>query len=218
MILKPPKGAMLNRGHPLARGLVYCGLFNEGGGNIVNDLSGNGNKGSLIADTHFVSGKFGPCLSFDGTEDSVSLKKSILLSYHIPRTISIWFSATALGGVLLGGVSPQYYPYIDATRVYIRSGGAVSILHEGITLNQWHNLIITGPGSNIGPLLYIDGKLIGQFSVDAQPNITHIGAFSIGTSSFNGLIDNVQIYNRALTATEVLSLYRDPFQMFWVDL
>ena len=45
MILKPPKGAMLNRGHPLSRGLKGCWLMNEGGGKIVNDLSGNGNTG-----------------------------------------------------------------------------------------------------------------------------------------------------------------------------
>ena len=45
--LKPPLGARLIPGHPLANGLVGCWLMNEGSGNKVYDLSGNGNSGTL---------------------------------------------------------------------------------------------------------------------------------------------------------------------------
>ena len=44
---KPPLGIRLNPGHPLARGLVGCWLMNEGGGNLVRDLSSNNNNGTI---------------------------------------------------------------------------------------------------------------------------------------------------------------------------
>ena len=40
---KPPLGSRIDTGHPLAQGLVACWLFNEGGGTLVRDITGNGN-------------------------------------------------------------------------------------------------------------------------------------------------------------------------------
>jgi len=78
--LKPVRGIRLNKSHPLVRGLVGCWLFNEGSGNIVQDSSGNGNTGSLIADTHWVPGKSGPALDFDGTGDNVEIAHNDILN------------------------------------------------------------------------------------------------------------------------------------------
>ena len=86
MILKPPKGAMLNRGHPLALGLVGCWLMNEGGGNIVNDLSGNGNTGVFVGDgVSWSAGKYGPGISLAGSDDYVSLGTNACILGSIPQ-------------------------------------------------------------------------------------------------------------------------------------
>ena len=54
-------------------GLVAYYLMNEAGDNQVFDLSGNGNVGAFVADTHFDSGEFGPCVSLDGTGDYINI-------------------------------------------------------------------------------------------------------------------------------------------------
>ena len=63
-MIKPVLGSQLKYGHPLARGLVGYWLINEGSGSIINDLSGNGNTGTLLGPT-WKAGKFGPALDFE---------------------------------------------------------------------------------------------------------------------------------------------------------
>ena len=69
---KPPLGVGLDFTHPLAQGLVGCWLFNEGSGDKVNDLSGNGNVGTLqnmafpsTVVSGWNPGKDGPALAFN---------------------------------------------------------------------------------------------------------------------------------------------------------
>jgi hypothetical protein len=76
--VKPPFGTPLNRGHPFARGLVGCWLFNEGSGNKAYDSSGYGNHGTLYnlddpptTNSGWVAGSYGGGLLFDGVGDYV---------------------------------------------------------------------------------------------------------------------------------------------------
>jgi len=64
-MLKPPLGSLPNFGHPLTRGLVGLWLMNEGGGNIVQDLSGNGYIGTLN-DVTWQAGLSGTTTLFPG--------------------------------------------------------------------------------------------------------------------------------------------------------
>jgi len=61
----------LRKGDWSTDGLVGLWLMNEGTGNIAQDLSGNGNAGTLFTDTTWASGKFGPCLNVPGTPYSI---------------------------------------------------------------------------------------------------------------------------------------------------
>jgi len=99
-ILKPPKGALLQRGHPLARGLVGAWLMNEVRGTIVNDLSGNGNTGTLLANTTWRAELFGPALLMDGTDDCTSHSTTLpSFEYNTPFSVVIRVKRVGLASV-----------------------------------------------------------------------------------------------------------------------
>ena len=83
MILKPTKFRLPIKGHWGTKGLIGCWLFNDSPPLLGKtlDVSGNRNNGTLVGDTHVVPGKFGPCLSFDGAGDYVSLGDKDMFSF-----------------------------------------------------------------------------------------------------------------------------------------
>ena len=233
MILKPPKGAMLNRGSNYARGLVGCWLMNEGGGTIVNDLSGNGNTGSLIADTHFVGGKFGPALDFDGTGDYVTVLDSPELRFDSASQDFSIFAWVKGGGAAVDVIVDKRDANNDGWRLTFASG-AVWLSVDGAdcktsssTINDgtWHfvggSIVRSGNGQ-----MYLDGiangaaeNVSGQGAMQTTSQVTFgTTSYSVTTDVLTGQIDHVMIYNRALSASEILNLYRSPFCMFEVDL
>lgn len=249
MILKPSKFAKLERGHRLSRGLVGCWLMNEGGGKIVNDLSGNGNKiNSFSGNTCFSAGKFGNCLKFDGTGDWAKIANCELLKLSTYNfTISLWTYVTSTTHQMflfhgLGGVAWASYLFSiggnenkDAdTKYYFGFGNGVSATYANVSsvnaalTNQWAHLVAVYTGAVLSGtlLLYKNGLLDNSNSsnVYSKPgNISQdlwLGADSYtgGRFCLDGGLDNIQIWNRALSAPEIAQLYREPFAMFEEDM
>jgi len=225
MILKPPKGAMLNRGHPYARGLVGLWLMNEGGGNTVADLSGNGGAGSFNGDVNWVGGKYGPALNFLGDADYVSAETPPGFTDEI--TIIVSFRADVVEEMVLikiadamlkldNGGDIQWWPNVGSTVVDYAAG---------YVANRTYTIAITHDRNNIYKW-YVDGVLgktdtTTQVAVDlVSPDKVIIGNYNGagGLWDFDGIIDYLPIYNRALPATDIMNLYRSPFCMFEVDL
>jgi len=220
-IWKPPVGrAILDRRHQLGDP-VYLGLFNEGSGGEVFDLSGNNNTGSLVADTHFVPGKFGSALYFDGTGAVVNVgtRPSLdLTNGHY--TIIAWIkrSSTQIdtypniyidGGWRLsfGLDSPNWE--LDT---FINNGSQM-VGNTIVPADIWCQVGLTGNGTNRS--LWLNGKLdkTGAIAAYTNPADVGIGARSDGAMEFTGFIDNIIAYNRALSASEIALLYREPFGM-----
>ena len=236
MILKPPKGAMLNRGHPLSKGLVGLWLMNEGGGTIVNDLSGNGNTGSLaaaFADPAWSAGRFGPCLEFDATDQVDAGQKS---SIKPTGAMSLGYWAKAASGIAAGagvgtmgasgyrGYMFTFYGADISAYVAVNTTTLFGTSASGHVGTVWtHYMMVFSPSNYIR--IYRNGVLIAANTTSppavqyqANGKSLHFGDRGDDSGSFVGLLDNVQIYNRALSATEILNLYRSPFCMFEVDL
>jgi len=228
VLLKPIRGLRLNKSHPLARGLVGCWLCNEGTGDTVFDLSGNGNTGTLQADAHFVPGKFGFALGFDGTGDYVGDDTQLVSAY--PFTFSAWAFKNDNGGNgnIVGlfdasAVDVIYAVYIDSVgipTIYGRNSGEFT-LKAGTTdvRDAWHHIIAIF-NSATDRMLYVDGVLEVSDSVLVNYN-SNVDRWDIGrlgddtaTAYFDGTIDHVLLYNRALTAQEIGRLYREPFCIF----
>jgi len=228
-MLKPVLGSQIQLGHPLARGLVGCWLMNEGSGSKVADLSGNGNVGTLIADTHFVGGKFGSALSFDGTGDYVDLGNATAFDLTDPKnfTMSLWFNVptTAGGKLIIKGVpnstdgtgydiSLYSNPGIG---IHVNNGSGAKEYIRNLAINYagaWHHVVATFNNSLYARLYYDSGQIVaGQFT-KTPINTADSLKLTSEASYLSGLMDNVQIWNRALSAQEVRQLYMSPFGMF----
>ncbi len=87
-ILKPARGIQINKSLPLARGLVACWLFNEGSGDKVSDLSANTLTGTILGGT-WVSGKYGSAISFDESNDYITIPSHAKLEWP-DGSWSVW--------------------------------------------------------------------------------------------------------------------------------
>lgn len=229
--VKPLLGTPLDRGHPLSRGLVGCWLVNDNPPvlGILHDVSENGNHGTLVADTHIVPGKFGSCLSFDGTGDYIQLS-SLRNCTGQEWTFSLWvnFSNILTDLIILsseatGGADEIIQLFMSSATGSIRCYNDFNLATVGpvVTTGIWYHVAFSFSYSRQKAILFVDGKIVATDTSFTNPG-SIIGLFRIGSYAHssaskchNGQIDDVMIYNRALSASEVQQLYIDPFQMFY---
>jgi hypothetical protein len=236
MILKPPKGAIINRRHPIIVGLEAAWLFNEGGGKIVYDSSGNGKHGT-IAGASWTGGKFGPALSFNGSSDKVEIP---LIKAGSPLTYLVWFNTTSDSAVsvtigqskITTDTGDTYSMQLSGTLAGDPLGAAArsisvswSIAHTttGFTVGKWHQGVTVFNSPSLRKA-YIDSGSMGQNTTDIgdenDQNCAGIGYLNRLTpaSYYPGKIDHILVWSRILIQEEIAYLYRNPFCMFEVDL
>lgn len=226
--MKPPLGAQINCAHPLARGLVGFWLFNEGGGDKAYDLSGYGNHGTLTnmafpptVNSGWIPAKFGTGLSFDGTDDYVSITDNSSLDISDEITLEVWVYLTSYptNDTAFVGKYRNYGMGIKGTThvlSYHEVGNTVGL--SVVPLNQWNHLVVTAKNIGDEVKFYMNGELNRErtdWTVNLTTNNNSLGIGYDETFTYlNGLIDQVRIYNRALSATEIRELYTNPFGMF----
>lgn len=217
---KPPLGAVPNFAHPLSQGLVGWWLFNEQGGIKANDISGRGNNGTLIGGPTWNN----QSLSFDGTNDYV-VTGNYATSNSSPMTWSVWVNPTATSNNTNGIIgysttSPERIALVsghsgantDKWAIYTPGSGYIFGSTHG--LNQWYHLVMVFDGTNVS--LYVNGVL--DISPTAASYTAGTIPFAFGRFYYNlngyyfpGSLDDVRVYNRALSAAEVQQLYETPF-------
>ena len=143
-------------------------------------------------------------LSFSGSGDYIDLNSDITLTGN--KSVSFWVNFTStIAGVVFGGASSNYYPYIDATSIYIRAGGALSTFaHGGLTAGVWYNICITGDGTNA--TAYLNGSSLGT-QTDKGFTFKLINAEGAGYYGVDGKLSNCAIWNAALTSSQVKEIY-----------
>jgi hypothetical protein len=233
---KPLLGELLNYSDPLTKGLVGLWLMNEGLGNKVYDLSGNGNTGTITG-AGWVNGKFGSALDFDGSGEYVLCgdagiggTSSATLSFWLNKDFSGAAGTEFIAGIQDSGEAARYtfciahYPLPAANtefKVFVQGNGGQWGYYYPESLfadNTWiHIAVVWSTSQNI--LLYRNGSLLtaSGISVDGSGTLRAGGNFSIardeGDASRDGdqLLDLPLLYNRALAAGEIAQLYREPF-------
>lgn len=208
--------------------------WNGTAGEVI-DSSGNGRNGrSYNGAATSSDGKAGRAGSFDGVDDYLDLGTQAGLNNATSTSLELWFnrttdqtSATTHGitNVLAGVSSASSNDVIEIGTsgtdlkifTYSVSGGQLShtYTNAGIQNNTWYHLVVTYDKNDTNELkFYLNGALVGQWSNPAGNLITSTSPLTIGAvvdstvvGMFKGKIDEVVVYNRALTSTEIGSRY-----------
>ncbi len=203
-----------------ATNLLAYWTFDEGGGSIANDYSGNSNTGTVaVSGGHWASGIVNGALFFDGETTQVTATNSSSLNPVNGITVSAWIYPSNWFNtprILEKGKSGNQYA------LFINSSGSLEFLVAGVTNGTlatlpptsevWHHLAATYDGSSLISL-YIDGLLATQQVASGSLPITTdplaIGGKPAGdfTTFVNGTIDDVRIYGSALPASQIAQLY-----------
>jgi hypothetical protein len=194
--------------------------FNEGSGISAGDASGHNNTATLVNGATFAAGKTGTGLSLDGTNDYLSVANSATTDISgTAFTMSMWMNPTAITGdrVVMGKfwnatmTSPYYQYGLELSggqpvfQIGTASGVLTAAMGSALPANQWSNLAITFDGSQVK--FYVGGTLVStkplSASITARGQQLRIGADNNTQQFFKGIIDDVRIYNRVLSAAEV---------------
>ena len=190
---------------------------------LTLDKSGSGNTGQLIGmstTTSPVTGKVGQGLKFDGVSSYVNVQNTIsTVSKNGVFTASLWFKTNRVAttdNILAHGLSSS-----DEFVVGFNTSGVLAVgIYNGSTYTKddiifndttkWHHVVAVYNGTTMKG--YLDGAAFNNEGYQNPSTIVTSG-FKIGSAAggtaryFNGSLDDVRIYNRALSAPEVLQLY-----------
>jgi surface protein len=181
----------------------------------ASDMSGNGNHGTVNGPTSGVdrNGQAGKAYGFDGVDDYIQIgnDESLNVSGSSPFTFGFWFkpASSQAGGITLknGQYGFQWQGSSSAVRYY--DDTYRNSVKTTWNLNEWHHMAMVQTGAHL--YLYVNGQPDSNHSTTYNPALVndslYIGKNPSYWGAFNGSIDEVRIYNRALSASEMTALY-----------
>jgi len=205
--------------------IVGIWLLDDGSGKVAKDSSDNGNDGEIFGAV-WTDGKFGKALEFDGVDNHVDmLDVNKIPTGSDPRTITVWFYTEVSGGTYKNNISSIVQQAEDAngagkffciaSRFYGTEtiglwGNSRNVLGEDgeVELETWNFAAVTYDGSTTK--VYINGeeRMSGTPALDTSG--AHKNNFYIARQNesgwngvFNGIVDEIGFFNRALTADEI---------------
>lgn len=228
---KPLLGSRIDWGHPLSKGLVGCWLMNEGSGNRIYDISGNGNDGDFVNDPEWVPGQRGQAIFCDGGNDYIDCGNNPALN-ATPFSLVVWVTlgTGALGWNVIAaketwnaGEGWFLYSSFAQNKLFLSKGGdqgAVFVDPDPLVDYMIHNIVATYDGTS--GRIYVDGQLRKTAGLALIMNVNrslligarHGNAGGGSADYWKGQIHFCNFYNRALSAQEVLDLYINPYGMF----
>ena len=201
----------------IASGIRLNWSLNEGSGTVAGDSSGNGNNGTLFNGPVWSAGKVGGALSFDGVSSYVGLSNVAgLVPGNTPHTIAAWVKVNALPSnrawiLLLGNEGNGAHHWLinsaGGTQFGVWGGGQVN---PTLPVGTWVHVATTFDGTTLSG--YVNGVLIGtsaaSFNLTGMP--LSLAQQHLGENYFNGQLDEVRVYDYALSAAEVAALVSAP--------
>ena len=205
------------------KALVAHWDFDEGKGDVLHDRSGNKNDGKIHGAKWIRCGD-GHALRFDGTDDYVTCGAGPSLDMRGAMTLEAWVYPEGRPKGEPGILGKQFSSFLIT---YYRKGNCYWYVNDGanycradVAPSTWSHIVATFDGTMMK--LYLNGKLVGERK-SKYPKVNAGRNLAIGcvlgnraaqdpayapTAYFKGLIDEVRVYRRALSATEVRSHYR----------
>jgi hypothetical protein len=180
------------------------------------------NTGTITGATRVTDGRFGKALSFDGTNDQVTVAPTTALNLSSGMTLEAWVKPTALGSwrsvIFKENTGSLAYALFASTTAQVPTGTVFSNAEYsapaagGLPLATWTHISMTWDGTTLKT--YVDGAEVASQAAPA-PLITSTGQLRIGGENvrngwFNGSIDEVRIYGRPLSAAEIAADMNKP--------
>jgi len=202
-------------------GIVSYWGFDEGSGSSVVDFVGT-NNGQLINGPTRTTGQVGNAIQFDSSS-WVSMTDNGLPAGSNPRTVEAWIktSDAGTGAIFVYGtpLASGQLSYVGknfpagSNNIWISQWG-LSITTSGVNImdGNWHHIAVISSSGNYK--IYVDGILRASGNMTTNTvlsGIATIGAYKVysdGTDQFIGQIDEVAIYNRALSTEEIQQQYQ----------
>jgi len=188
--------------------------MDESSGTTVADATGNGYAGTATSTVGIVPGEFGNARSFNGTQGYIQIANEAHLPFGTnARSVCAWVLTNTLSGtsIIFGAGTTSTDQFFGLGR----SGSSLAAfgwnddlsVPNFFTTGTWYDVCLTYDGTTVS--LYGNGALLAQAA--KSWNTVDSGGTFIGNDYFdhvwNGDIDEMSYYTRALTATEVANLY-----------
>jgi hypothetical protein len=196
----------------ITNGLIAWYKFDEGSGTTASDSSGSGHNGTLTSSPTWITGPSGNgALNFTSTSQNVSCG-TINGTALTEITITFWLKVSS---------TANESKIVDWGNIYIKcsngggqtvngtvSGSAAGSAYTSQTVfdSTWHFIAYTSSGSS--QTIYFDGAASGTASQTFTPQNTALYVAHILTAS----VDDVRIYNRSLSSTEISTLFSNGAQ------
>ena len=198
----------------VSSGLVLALSFDEGSGTVAADSSGNANHGTISGATWTVGGKYGNALVFNGTNARVIINDSQLLHLTTEMTLEAWVNPSTVTSTWRDVVykgNDNYFLEAMSPNASPAAGGIFGSTPRetygtaALTANTWAHQAATYDGATLR--VYVNGVAVASVAqtgnIATSTNPLEIGGDSIYGQFFNGTIDEVRVYSRALTAAEI---------------
>jgi YD repeat-containing protein len=205
-----------------AGGLVAHWTFDENTGTTTADFSGNGNSGTLVSGAAWGAGPNGSAVSLDGVNDYVQVGAQSSLVMSSAASLSAWIYPTGAGseptygGVIInkeGEYQIVRFPDGSIQWSFANSNPGWNFINTGYVapLNQWTHVAVVYESGVVKT--YINGTLTHTYTgtgaigdVNNTQNEFRVGGRQAISQTFQGRIDEVRVYNRALSVQEVMTL------------
>jgi hypothetical protein len=213
--------------HSAIAQLVGHWTFDEGSGTMAADSSGRGNDGTVMGDATWVAGQMGSsALNFDDSDDIVIIDHDASLDIEDALTISLWVNTpnvVAPNHMFTkqpSGTAPDNYPGNYEFRV---KDNTIQFLHQTsqgtdyseyhsisqITAGEWYHAAVSIVEGDFVEF-YLNGVSAGSVAQSGTFGVLNDDSLRIGGRKdnhfFNGILDDVYIYARALTLDQIASL------------
>ena len=207
-------------GVALTSGLLGYWPFNEDAGTVAHDQSGHGYNVTL-SNTAWTTGKFNSALSFNGTNSS---GVTPAIPFSTTLSVSAWVNPVVTTQASFAGIAETnrgagLYLGVDATGTIYQfivnngtgstgsCGSQYGCAEGGAVASGWH--LATGTYDGATAILYVDGVMVASDTATAPASVSlplEIGRSVTSSAVWNGALDDMRLYSRTLTGSEVAAL------------
>jgi hypothetical protein len=198
------------------------------------DISGNAYDGTKNGTITSESASVGTVANFDGSTGYFQHSNTLAQSFTDAFSVSFWARTESFASdqrgvsnwIVPGNTGAQWNVWLDvgdgavgwAAAIYDQSGTyqLAGTTVASATLNAWQHVCATWSSSSTDLLVYVDGVEVASTTASNMYASTAATSFQIGNSAneskyFDGDIANVRVWDRALSSSEVLQLYTNPW-------